>query len=398
MRLTDYLSSNHSLLVSVIIPVYNGNKTLCSCLDSLMQLNFPKEDREIIVVDNHSTDNTKEIISQYPVKYVFEPKRGRGKARNAGIRASLGKYIAFTDADCVVDKLWLKNLIKGFTSDTVAGCGGEVSSCEPKTLIEKYYHYRNIYSQKNGLIKPRAILQRIATYNAIYRRQVLEEVGLFDSLFITNEDVDLSWRIFLKGYQLNYVPEAKVYHKYRDRLSDFFKQFFEYGYTRSYLLQKHKYSIKKPVVSFNDGISFFLIQLKTIKSLFMTIFAKNNISEKGFFILDMVRETALLLGRIYGLIGLRLGIVKIPTASFSLNNKLIWGIVNEKAVVSKPSSDFYYTLDEIGTKIWSLLLEAKKIPDIVDTIANDFEADKEEIKAHLMDFIDELKKEDLLKH
>ena len=68
--------------VSIVLPVFNGEKTLSACLDSLMILDFSKEDREVIVVDNNSTDGTKAIIQKYPVTYIFEKKKGRGCARN----------------------------------------------------------------------------------------------------------------------------------------------------------------------------------------------------------------------------------------------------------------------------------------------------------------------------
>lgn len=69
--------------VSIVLPVYNGEKTLSLCLDSLMNLDFSKDNLEIIVVDNNSTDATKDIIKRYPVKYVFERKEA---VEHAGIK------------------------------------------------------------------------------------------------------------------------------------------------------------------------------------------------------------------------------------------------------------------------------------------------------------------------
>src|SRR3989338_8668397 len=105
--------------VSVIIPVYNAEKTLKQCLDSVVSQDF--ENFEIIVVDNNSTDGSKGIIDSFlagrKVKYFFEEKRGRGAARNAGLRVARGEIIAMTDADCIVPTDWLKRLTEPVIQD-----------------------------------------------------------------------------------------------------------------------------------------------------------------------------------------------------------------------------------------------------------------------------------------
>lgn len=131
--------------ISVVVPVYNGEKTLPLCLDSLMNLDYPKEDFEIIVVDNNSTDKTQEIIKRYPVRYVFEPHRNCAKARNKGIKSSKGEFVAFLDADCVAHKDWIKNLLNGCNDPFVGGCGGEIYSYNPSTLWEKYAENRGFF-------------------------------------------------------------------------------------------------------------------------------------------------------------------------------------------------------------------------------------------------------------
>src|SRR3989344_8949499 len=121
------LPSNIKPRISVVVPVYNGAKTLIACLDSLMNLNIGKEEIEIIVVDNNSTDETKEIIRRYPIVYLFEENRGRGWARNLGATYAKGEFVAFTDADCIVEKNWIFELLNGFKSnDQVAICGGKI--------------------------------------------------------------------------------------------------------------------------------------------------------------------------------------------------------------------------------------------------------------------------------
>ncbi len=99
--------------VSIIIPVFNGQYTVRDCIDSLLNLNFPAEDREIIIVDNHSSDRTPEILAEYGdlIQCDWEGQRGAAAARNRGINSCRGKWVAFTDADCVVDSNWLSSKV-----------------------------------------------------------------------------------------------------------------------------------------------------------------------------------------------------------------------------------------------------------------------------------------------
>ena len=67
-------------LLSIIVPVYNGSDTIVSCIEHLENIDYPKEKYEIIIVDNNSDDNTRDIIQKYNVKYLFEEKKGQGAA------------------------------------------------------------------------------------------------------------------------------------------------------------------------------------------------------------------------------------------------------------------------------------------------------------------------------
>ena len=93
------------------------------CLASIQNLDYPKDRYEVIIVDGHSTDDTVEIAEKYGCKVVYEDVGTRGDGCNIGVKNAKGEYIAFTDADCVAQKDWLKNLIKQFTMKKIASAG-----------------------------------------------------------------------------------------------------------------------------------------------------------------------------------------------------------------------------------------------------------------------------------
>ncbi|MDP2939164.1 MAG: PqqD family peptide modification chaperone [Candidatus Omnitrophota bacterium] len=378
--------------VSVIVPVYNGEKTLSLCLNSLMNLDFPKLDMEIIVVDNNSTDATKDIIMSFPVKYAFESKRSRGAARNRGIKESSGAFVAFIDADCIADKLWLKNLINGFTSEIVGGCGGEIRPNNPQAWFEKFYDFKFIFPQQAGLISQESFLPNLTTANAVYMRKVLNEVDYFDDSFVTLEDIELSWRVYLKGYHLNYVRDAIVYCKHSDRLSDFLIKWFEDGYYYSFLRQKYVDLFKKSIISLDDCLELFFALLQSTKAFFIALFKNKNTLET-YFIYKIIRGMVWFLGRIYGLLN-----IKLNREEFfpQLNPDIVlWRMVNDEVVISEPKRDFRYVVNKTGAKIWRLLMEKKDISEIIDLISGEYKVKKEEIREEVLSFFNELKNEGL---
>ena len=101
--------------VSIILPTYNRKKLLKKCIESLISQNYPKEDFEIIVIDDGSTDGTEQITRKLKRKipnliYYKTKHNGQANARNFGLRKAKGSFIAFTDDDCVVEKNWLRKI------------------------------------------------------------------------------------------------------------------------------------------------------------------------------------------------------------------------------------------------------------------------------------------------
>jgi len=233
--------------VSIIVPVYNGALTIEECIKSLLNLEYPEDKYEIIIVDNNSTDTTLEIVKKYPVKLFHDGKQSSYAARNLGIKNAKGEIVAFTDADCIVDKMWLEQMVKNFEDETTAGVGGEILAYNPKNIVEHYLDKSDILSQKSSFDCKFVNLKMpfIATANAAYKMEILNEIGAFDDSFTSGGDVDLAWRITFKGYRIVYEPKALVYHRHRRTLYGLLKQVFRYGKGHAKLFKKHNLVFSK---------------------------------------------------------------------------------------------------------------------------------------------------------
>ena len=290
--------------VTVVVPVYQGEKCIGECIESLLALDYPKEKIEIIIVDNNSTDKTVEIVKKYSVKCIVETKRGACCARNTGYRNASYGLIAFTDSDCIADKKWIRELVKHFKDEKVGGCGGHLEPTPPKNIIEEYVIYKDILSQERALKRERVSFPFLITANAIYRKKTLDEVNGFDENFIVGgEDADLSWRINWAGHKIVFEPKAIVYHKHRTTLASLLKQIKSYGSGTSYLFWKHhkKFGLNKHIVLnpyYELVNSFFKIP-------FYLLFKKGRL-QRVLPILDFLGSLSFLIGKIST--SLRLGI------------------------------------------------------------------------------------------
>jgi glycosyltransferase involved in cell wall biosynthesis len=214
--------------ISVIVPIYNGEKTLEQCLNSV--LNQTYENYEVIVVDNNSTDRTKEIIKRFQkqntkIKYVLEARRGRGAARNAGINNSTGDIIAMTDVDCIAPNNWLEEITKPIIYENeVAVMGSE------KNLIKNYWA---INIQKADLEFQRKnqngeYISMIDTRNFTIKSFVMKNL-MFDSQIEVSEDFDFYLR-FKEIAKVRFKPSVIVEHIHKTSFKEVIKLNFNRGY------------------------------------------------------------------------------------------------------------------------------------------------------------------------
>lgn len=214
--------------VSVILPVYNSENTIKRVLESAIRQKYPKNRFEIIVVDNASSDQSSEIIQQFPVKILNERrKKNSYMARNAGLIHAIGEIIVFIDADCIPDENWLDNLIKPFEQKEIGVVAGEVLSLVPENLIQGFYSDVGFLSQR---IKVQDRISSIGAGNTAFRKTIFDIVGRFDENFRWGGDNDFGIRVQLRTkFLIRYNENARVYHFHRRSLKGLIIQAFNYG-------------------------------------------------------------------------------------------------------------------------------------------------------------------------
>lgn len=211
-------------MVSIIIVNWNGKHFLKPCLDSIRNQTY--RDYEIILVDNGSVDGSVEFVEEnFPEVRVLRLSQNRGfaGASNLGYQISQGEFIALLNNDAIADSQWLDELLKGIHSSKKIGfCSSKILQFPHKKRIDSagdlYTRFgiaikRGWNKDSDEFLKEDLVFGSSAA-GALYRKSMLEEIGCFDEdFFCIYEDVDLSFRAQLGGYQCLYVPTAIIYHR-----------------------------------------------------------------------------------------------------------------------------------------------------------------------------------------
>lgn len=266
------------MIFSVIIPSYNSSRTLPECLRALLNQNLSRKDYEIIVVDDGSTDSTRDIVRSFTgknknIRYIYQKNKGPAAARNLGARKAKGSILLFTDSDCVPEKGWIKNMIEPFQDTEIVGVAGAYGkNLEDKSLIARFTNYE-IKDRYKKLTKQEEI-DFIGTYAAAYRRNAFMKTKGFDESFKTasGEDPALSFEMTRYG-KLVFQPSARVSHHHPNTLKKLLKQKFKTGYWRVALYKKYPKKLFKH--SYTPKIFYLelaLLGLTCLLLLFALIF------------------------------------------------------------------------------------------------------------------------------
>ena len=225
--------------VSIVIPTYNEEKYLPACLDSIFNLNYPKEDVEVIVVDNGSIDRTREIAKSYGTEVLCDDSMNVSGLRNLGANQSNGDILAFVDADCIVSEEWIKNASKYFDNMAVVAWGAPPVLPKESTWVQQTWY---LVRQKENQVQE---VDWLESMNLFVRKDLFMEIRGFNEDLITCEDVDFCYRIRKYG-KIFSDSSIQVIHRGEARtVKEFVKKEIWRGRSNLSGILSHGFSLKE---------------------------------------------------------------------------------------------------------------------------------------------------------
>jgi glycosyltransferase involved in cell wall biosynthesis len=230
--------------ISVVMPLHNAAGVVGQQLDALAGQSYSGA-WELVVADNGATDGSPAMVRRWrdriPGLQVIDAsaRQGAAAARNLGVRAATGDALAFCDADDVVAPGWLAALAKALKDhDLIAGmCDHELLN--PGTTVN--WHARSFETE---LPITMGFLPYATSANMAVSRAAFFEVDGFDEGFAVvgaaGEDIDLSWRLQLRGHRLHFEPDALVYYRHRHDLREVWRQNLHYGMADVLLYKRYR--------------------------------------------------------------------------------------------------------------------------------------------------------------
>lgn len=226
-------------MLSVICPIYNEEKYIAGCIESILGQDYPKDDLEVIFADGMSTDRTREIVAEYTVKYPFiklidNPDRIVSPALNRAIAASCGNIIMRLDAHCEYPKDYFSKLtlaLKELDAENV----GAVCITLPTNETPTAKAIASVLSSKFGMgnsafrVGSDRTIQADTVPFGCWPRRIFDEVGYFDDELIRNQDDEFNGRITKSGGKIFLIPSVKVKYFARDKVSKVARMFYQYG-------------------------------------------------------------------------------------------------------------------------------------------------------------------------
>ena len=402
--------------VSIVIPAYNEEAKIDDCINSLLNLDYPKDLFEIIIVNNGSTDKTEEIVIRYKsIRYFYLPKANVFEARNKGFSVANGELIASTDADIIVEPDWLIHLIAAFENEEIGAAYGVImAGFFQNNWVERIdCEIRNPKFEFSKMLLPPAseFLPHFSTGNVMLRKNVFKQVGEFDlpdTASVGFEDMDLSWRITLAGYKLRRAPDAIVYHRNLSSIKELLfkmalsiKHWEQFTYLYRNLFGKKNYAFENPIT----------LLIKSVGEIFCYLignFTGKDEYQKQKHIYTAAHYCGSALGRMahfiwvmgHGERSFKKSKAKQAIESYKRSHpKPTWWFGLDGHVVLFDGNKAYLkVLNETATFIWLKLVEGLELSSIENELLKIFGCSPEKLKKDMDAFLNELHSNDFLKN
>jgi GT2 family glycosyltransferase len=226
------------VLVSIIVPTYNGAGRIAACLEALCQQAAGRP-VEVLVVDDGSTDSTAQVVGRFPgVRLIRQANSGPAAARNRGALEARGSLLLFTDDDCVPTAGWLDAMLVPFSDTEVVGVKG-IYRTRQKSIVARFVQVE--YEDRYRIMSAVRDIDFVDTYSAGFVRARFLEIDGFDTSFrvACAEDAELSYRMAARGWKLRFHPAAVVYHSHPSTLSSYLKKKYKFAFWRVLAVRKN---------------------------------------------------------------------------------------------------------------------------------------------------------------
>lgn len=225
---------------SIIVPVYNAQKTIEGCVNSLLNQSVALSEYEVILVNDGSTDDTIEIIQsiidrnqEADLNFMTIPNSGPARARNLGVKQARHDIILMTDSDCQVMENWIETMVSSFEDKDIVAVKGRYRTNQSEEVAKLV---QAEFETKYQVLDTFDSIDFVDTYSAGYRKKIFNEMSGFDETYPEpcTEDIDLSFRMYQMGYKLGFNNNAVVFHVHPDSFSTIFKKKRKFAYWRLY--------------------------------------------------------------------------------------------------------------------------------------------------------------------
>ncbi|MDR1757879.1 MAG: glycosyltransferase family 2 protein [Bacteroidales bacterium] len=243
---------NTSILpfISVICPVYNEEKYIANCIESVLRQDYPTKHVEVFFVDGGSTDRTREIIMLYQEQFPYlqlmdNPNKTSPYAMNLGIRLARGEYIVRLDGHSVYPENYFSQLIHYAIELQADNVGGEIITL-PASDTVKCKAIAIALSHRFGVgnsmfrVGTTKIIRTDTVPFGCYKKDIFAKIGLYDEELTRNQDDELNARLIKHGGKIFLVPNLGILYTVRDTLRKMCKMYYQYGLFKPLVNKKIK--------------------------------------------------------------------------------------------------------------------------------------------------------------
>ncbi|NFN78149.1 glycosyltransferase family 2 protein, partial [Clostridium botulinum] len=246
--------------VSVMVPAHNEAIVIRKTVESLLELDYPHDRYEIIIINDNSSDNSAEILQTVKEKVLdrnliiintdnITGGKGKSNALNIGLEKSKGEILAVYDADNTPDSKALKYLVQTLLEDDKLGAVIGKFRCrnKDKNLLTNFINIETLTYQWMAQAGRWEMFKlcTIPGTNFVVRRSIMEEMNGWDTKAIT-EDTEVSFRIYMMGYKIKFMPLAVTYEQEPQTLNVWFKQRIRWAKGNTYVVIKNFKYLFKP--------------------------------------------------------------------------------------------------------------------------------------------------------